>query len=637
MKSSVVRILSNDASPQIRADGKLLIAGIIALLVIGTMATYSGAVKNGFVNYDDAVYVTKNAVVLKGLSADGIRWAFTTTHAGNWHPLTWLSHMVDVQIFGLNPAGHHFTSLLFHLIAVVLLFGFMRLMTGELWPSAFVAALFALHPLHVESVTWVAERKDVLSAVFGFATIGAYAYYTRSPDIKRYGAIMALFGLGLMAKPMLVTLPLALLLFDYWPLERMVVNRQSILKLVAEKVPLLAMSIASAIITIIAQKPAIGGFDRIALPIRMANAITSYCIYLQQLFRPVKLAVIYPYREHPDTFAVAVCALLLIALSITVLKAGRRKKYLVTGWLWYLVTLVPVIGIVQVGSQAHADRYAYLPSIGIFIIVAWGLKAVFDRAGKGAKLLMIIPLAVVIPALCVLTWKQVETWKNDDTLFSHAIAVTKGNYIAYNNLGYFFERTGRRDDALASYQKALDYNPNYASAHCNLGLLLTDMGRTDEAVVHYRKALAIDPDYVKVHNNLGLLLARMGRTDEALIHYQRAFELNPDRAKANNDLGALLEMMGLTDEASDHYRKALELNPDLDEAHNNLGLLLAKAGRNDEALAHFLRALSINPNNSDAHYNISALLEKMGRTDEALDHYRKAIELHNRGTLGYEF
>jgi tetratricopeptide (TPR) repeat protein len=578
---------ATDVSPQKRADEKLIIAGIIALLVIGTMACYSGTVKNGFVNYDDAVYVTKNAAVLKGLSVDGFRWAFTTTYASNWHPLTWLSHMVDVQAFGLNPAGHHFTSLFFHIIAVVLLFGFMRSMTGELWPSAFVAALFALHPLHVESVAWAAERKDVLSAVFGFATLWAYACYARRPDVIKYALVMTLFALGLMAKPMLVTLPLVMLLLDYWPLERRAINRQSILKLVTEKVPLLAMSIASAIVTVIAQKAAIADFDRIGLPIRMANAITSYCIYIRQVFWPIKLAVIYPYREHPNPFAVAVCALLLIGVSVTVLMAGRHKKYLTTGWLWYLVTLVPVIGIVQVGSQPHADRYMYLPSIGVFIIVSRGMKAVIDSVKNSTKLLLKIAPVAVILAISGLSWKQVENWKTDGTLFSHAIAVTKGNYIAYNNLGYFFERLGRRDDAMASYQKSLDVCPGYASAHCNLGLLLMDMGRTDEAMVHYQKALELDPGYVKVHNNLGLLLARTGRTDEALIHYRRAFELNPDRAKAHNDFGALLEMMGRADEAEDHYRKALEFDPDLDEAHNNLGLRLAKTGRTGEALCPF--------------------------------------------------
>jgi protein O-mannosyl-transferase len=336
-----------------------------------------------------------------------------------------------------------------------------------------------------------------------------------------------------------------------------------------------------------------------------------------QAFWPIKLAVVYPYVLHPNPVIVAVCALLLISITVTTIAVGRQKKYLLTGWLWYMVTLVPVIGIVQVGSQTHADRYTYMPCIGIFIMVAWGLKAVIDRIASRKKVAAEIALVAALVTLCWLTWKQVGYWKNDFTLFSHALAVTKGNYTAYNNLGYFFERAGRRNDAKAYYQKALELYPNYAYAHYNLGLLLTDMGRTDEAMAHFQKALECNPDYAKAHNNLGLLLAKMGRTDEALVHYRKAFECNPNRAEAHNILGALLDMMGRNDEALDHYRKALECNPNYDEAHNNLGLRLAKMGRTDEALDHFLKALAINPNNGDAQYNLGALLDMMGRTAEA--------------------
>jgi protein O-mannosyl-transferase len=610
-----------------RSKGRLKVAGAIVLLISGVIASYSGIFRNDFVNYDDAVYITQNPVVVQGLSWAGFKWAFSTTYASNWHPLSWLSHMLDVQLFGLNPAGHHFTGLLLHIIGVLLLFGLMYHMTGGLWRSALVAALFALHPLHVESVAWAAERKDVLCAAAGFAALWAYAYYTRCPGIKKYLLVVILFALGLMAKPMLVSFPLVLLLLDYWPLERLAINKQCIVNLVAEKVPLLLMAIGSAVITIIAQQTAIGGFNRIDLPTRVANAIVSYCIYMGQIFWPVKLAVIYPYKEHPNPVTVALCAALLIAVTVMVFRAGRRKKYLLTGWLWYLVTLVPVIGIIQVGSQAHADRYTYIPGVGIFMIVSWGLKEIADRVENGKKILVKIASVAVIPVISGIAWKQVGTWKNDFTLFSHAAAVTKDNYIAYNNLGFFFERTGRKSDALTYYLKALDFYPDYTYAHYNLGLLLTDMGRTDEAIVHYQKALELNPDYAKAHNNLGLLLSKMGRTDEALVHYRKAFELNPDHAKAHNDLGALLEMMGRTDEALAHYRKAVELNPDLDEAHNNLGLRMAKMGRTGEALDYFQKALEINPNNGEARYNLSALLEKMGRTDEALDHHRKALEI----------
>jgi protein O-mannosyl-transferase len=395
---------------------------------------------------------------------------------------------------------------------------------------------------------------------------------------------------------------------------------------------LLIMSIASAIITIIAQQSAIGGFNRINIPVRLANAVTSYCVYIGQMIWPIKLAVIYPYREQLNPFMVAGCALLLITITGIISLAGRQKKYLLTGWCWYLVTLLPVLGIVQVGSQAHADRYTYIPGVGIFIIVSWGLKGIVDRIASGQKLTAKIAMTIVVLAISGITGKQVECWKNDFTLFSHAAAATKNNYIAYNNLGFFFERTGRTSDALAYYRKALDCYPDYTYAHYNLGLLLTDMGRTDEAMDHFGKALELNPGYAKAHNNLGLLLAGAGRIDEALAHYRKAFELNPNHAKAHSDLGALLEMMGRNDEALALYRKAVALDPDLDEAQNNLGIRLAKMGRSEEALDHFLKALAINPLNGGAHSNISALLEKMGRTDEAEAHYRKALEINQNGS-----
>jgi tetratricopeptide (TPR) repeat protein len=602
-------------------------AGIIVVLAIGAIVSYRGIVNNEFVNYDDAVYITKNAVVLNGLSWDGFTWAFTTTCASNWHPLTWLSHMLDVQLFGLGPAGHHFTNLFLHILATLLLFGFLFYTTGLLWPSAFVAALFALHPLHVESVAWAAERKDVLSAVLGFAAIWSYAYYARCPGIKRYVSVMILFALGLMAKPMLVTLPLVLLLFDYWPLERLAITKRCMVKLVVEKMPLLAMASASAIITLIAQQAAIGGFNRISLPIRMANAIMSYCVYIWQSFLPIKLAVTYPYVLHPNPVIVGVCALLLIIITVTIIGVGRQKKYLLTGWLWYMVTLVPVIGLVQVGSQAHADRYTYIPLIGIFVIVAWGLKAMIDRLDSGKKAVAIIASVAVLPAAGWLTGKQVGYWKNDFTLFSHAAAVTKDNCTAYNNLGYFFERAGRKDDALASYQKALELYPDYAYAHYNLGLLHSDRGRTDEAAAHFHKALECNPDYAKAHFNLGLLLAKTGRTDDALAHYRKAVEIDPDYGDAHYNLALLLTDMRLTDEAVAHYRKALDLDPNRAEAHNNLGVLLSGMGKTDEAFREFRKALEMKPNYGDAHFNLGFLLLDIGRRGEAIDHFQMALAM----------
>ena len=343
---------------------------IAFVLTIITAVVYSGVFKNDFINFDDNVYVTSNTHIQQGLSWEGVMWAFTTIYGSNWHPLTWISHMLDIQFFGLNPAGHHLTNLIFHILATLLLFGFLRYATGKVWVSSLVAALFALHPVHVESVAWVAERKDVLSAIFWFLTLWAYVYYTRSPNKRKYALVLILFAFGLLAKPMLVSLPFILLLLDYWPLERMTLNRQAVGLLLLEKIPLLIMAVASSIITVIAQQEAISGFNRIDFKIRLSNAILSYCIYLWQAFWPTGLAIFYPYA-NPHSINVLGCSFLLVVVTVAVLWKGRQSKFLITDWFWFIIALIPVIGIVQVGGQAHADRYTYLPFIGIFIIFIW--------------------------------------------------------------------------------------------------------------------------------------------------------------------------------------------------------------------------------------------------------------------------
>ncbi|MGB7570046.1 MAG: tetratricopeptide repeat protein [Chitinivibrionales bacterium] len=513
--------------------------GVALLLAITTAVVYSGVFSSEFVNYDDDVYVTTNIHLRQGLSWEGVRWAFTTVYASNWHPLTWLSHMLDVQLFGLNPAGHHFTSLLFHVLATLLLFGFLRYATGKIWLSAFVAALFALHPMHVESVAWVAERKDVLSAVFWFAALWAYAFYTRRPGIGRYGTVAVLFALGLMAKPMLVTLPLVLLLLDYWPLERLEMNRRCFVRLVAEKLPLFVLSIASATITIISQREAIAGFNRFNIMTRVSNAVVSYCIYIRQAIWPEELAVFYPYPQHLFPVKTVACALLLIAITAAVVRIGsRRKKYLVMGWFWFLLTLAPVIGIMQIGSQAHADRYTYIPFIGIFIIISWGLETIVDRLETNKKLIAKIVVVALILAMIGITREQVGYWKNGFTLFSHAIAVTKNNYVAYNNLGTFLNRTGQTSDAMAYYQKALSINPAYGDAHYNLAIILRHLGRMDEAIAHYRKALEINPNRLETINNLAVAYLLNNQVTDAMPLLQKALSL----AKTAGDEAKIREL-----------------------------------------------------------------------------------------------
>jgi protein O-mannosyl-transferase len=520
--------------------------GIALLLAILTAAAYRGVLTNEFVHYDDNVYVTSNLRIQQGLTCDNVKWAFSARYADNWHPLTWLSHMLDVRLFGLTPAGHHFMNLLYHILATLLLFGFLRSATGKLWTAAFVAALFALHPAHVESVAWVAERKDVLSAVFWSAALWAYVYYARRPGICRYIPVLLLFALGLMVKPMLVTLPVILLLLDWWPLER--INGRNFGRMAAEKIPMLCMSAASVIITVIAQHEAIGGFNRFDLATRISNAVISYCIYMKQVFWPSGLAVFYPFIRHPRPLDVACCVLLLVTVTAAIVRTGRRKKYLVTGWLWFLVTLLPVIGIVQVGEQAHADRYTYIPFIGIFIMLAWGLNTIADRLRKGKALPVKAAAAVAVLALTGKTTEQVGYWKNDFTLFSHAVAVEKNGYMAYNNLGLALYNTGRTDEALADYRKALEIKPDFAAAHFNLGCLLADRGRTDEAINEYRKALEIKPDFAEARINLGCLLEKTGRADEAIAHYWKVLEVNPCSINALINLaGALVRKGRLTD------------------------------------------------------------------------------------------
>ncbi|MGB7567432.1 MAG: tetratricopeptide repeat protein [Chitinivibrionales bacterium] len=508
---------------------KRLAIGIALLLAIVTLIVYNGVFKSDFLNFDDDVYITSNNHVLQGLTLDGFKWALSARYANNWHPLTWISHMMDVQLFKLNPAGHHFTSLFFHILATLLLFGFLRYLTGKLWISGFIAALFALHPLHVESVAWVAERKDVLSAVFWFAALWAYVYYVRRPNIGRYLTVLMLFGLGLLSKPMLVTLPIILLFLDYWPLERL--NKQNFGRVAAEKLPMLLMSIASAIITIIAQKEAVAGLNRLNLGTRLSNAAMSYCTYIGQAFWPTRLAVYYPFVQNRSLIIIAVCVMLLIMISFTAFWIGRREKYLIFGWLWYLVTLIPVIGIMQVGGQGHADRYTYIPFIGIFITVAWGLSFAVDKLKSSKKMLMQIPLLFILIAISFKTWEQVGYWKNGVTLYRHAIDVTKKNDLAYNNLGFLLSLNGQTNEALDMFQKAVDINPNFGDAEYNLANALMHFGRTDEAVVHFRKALDINPNDTKSINNLCEAYYLKNQPGDAIPLMQKALAL----AKAAGD------------------------------------------------------------------------------------------------------
>ena len=525
---------------------RILLIGL--LLIAATLAVFWRTLDNNFINYDDDNYVTANQHVQAGLTGESISWAFTSTVENNWHPLTWISHILDWQRYGQNPMGHHLTNLLFHIATVLLLFVVLYWMTKRVWRSAFVAALFAIHPLHVESVAWVAERKDVLSTFFWLLTMLAYVWYVERPKARRYILVVALFALGLMAKPMLVTLPFALLLLDYWPLKRLLAGRRHSWRgLILEKSPLFALSAASSVVTYFVQKGAVSSFDVLPLWMRVENAAVSYVTYIIKAIRPDNLAVIYPYPRHGlPIWEVVGAALLLVAISVVVLRCARRLPYLSVGWFWYLGTLVPVIGIVQVGLQAMADRYTYVPLIGIFIIIAWGVPDLLRSRGLSQSGYVAVPAAIIIiGALTAATWKQVGYWRDSVTLFKHALACTKDNYVAHSNLAAaLVRRPGELDKAIAHCHAALRIQPDSAEAHFNLGNALSRQGKPNDAIAQYREALRANPGDPEVHNNLGAALTAQGRTEEAIIHYKKALRIRPDCAETHNNLGNALSMQG---------------------------------------------------------------------------------------------
>ncbi|MFH1242622.1 MAG: tetratricopeptide repeat protein, partial [Pseudomonadota bacterium] len=555
---------------------------LIALsLVLVTLALYWQVRNHAFINYDDDVYVTENHHVRAGLTGKCVFWAFKTTVAGLWHPLTLLSHMLDCQLFGLNPGRHHLTNLFFHIANTLLLFLVFKKMTGALYRSAFVAALFALHPLHVESVAWVAERKDVLSTFFWMLTLWAYAFYAKAPDIQRYLLVLLFFALGLMAKPMLVTLPFVLLLLDYWPLSRIQFGdpkkanltenlttiepefrRSQFFHLVLEKVPLLLLASGSIFLTFLAQKQwgAVAPLDDIPLDVRTGNALISYIIYMGKMFWPHHLAVFYPHPGMPPIWQATGSALLLFTLSILVIKVARPYPYVPMGWLWYLGTLLPVIGLVQVGSQALADRYTYVPLIGLFVILAWGLPGILLRF-RFRKILLSGAAAVLIPALMISSWLQIRHWKTSITLFEHTLEVTDKNYLAHYNLGVALQKMGRMDESMTHYGEVLKIRPYYEEAHNNLGVLLAQRGRLKEAIGHFLEALRIRPEDAQAYNNLGHALTLQGKIDVAIASYHEALRIQPNDAEVHYNLGIALSRQDKLDQAMLHYRRALLINP----------------------------------------------------------------------------
>ena len=490
-----------------------------------------------FTNYDDSDYVTRNAQVGRGLTWEGIAWAFTHFHAANWHPLTWLSHMLDAQLFGMNPGGHHLTNLILHSATTILLFLLLRQMTGALWRSAFVAALFAVHPLHVESVAWIAERKDVLSGLFFVLTLIAYVRYSRAPHWRRYALTLFFFVLGLMSKPMLVSAPLILLLLDYWPLDRL--QKGTVTRLLREKLPFLIPVAASCAVTVLAQRETIAPTTRLGFGARLANAIVSYLDYIRQMFWPKDLAVFYPWdAARLGVWPVSCAFVLLAGITVAVLML-RRRRYFATGWLWYLIMLVPVIGILQVGSQARADRYTYLPQIGLYLIIAWGAVDLAERLRHYRVYLGALGGAVII-ILTFVAHSQAGYWKNSETLWTHAVASTNTNALAELNLGEALQRQGRNREARTHFETSLRINRNQPGLLAVIGEFDLTEGRLSEALEFLREAIALQPNDQNAHYNLGNIYLQIGNAEEALGQYRRALDLNPDDVEALNNMAWIL-------------------------------------------------------------------------------------------------
>jgi tetratricopeptide (TPR) repeat protein len=651
-------------------DKKILI--ICMLLTASGFLAFWQVNHHDFVSYDDTLYVTENSHIQSGLTLKGIEWAFTTGHASNWHPLTWLSHMLDVQLFGLNPGWHHFINLLFHIANTVLLFLVLHRATKALWQSAFVAALFALHPLHVESVAWVAERKDVLSTFFWILTMWVYLSYTARPGIVRYLSLLLCFALGLMAKPMLVTLPFVLLLLDYWPLGRLGLRKEPretlnpppqgaqkrkekgrtrtadaparpavsqwalIRPLLVEKVPLFVLAGLSSIVTYIAQYygGAMLAAERVPLASRLANASISYVIYIAKMFRPANLAVLYPYPERLPLWEAAGAFAILVAFTALAIKAAKKRAYATVGWFWYLGTLVPVIGIVQVGPQALADRYTYIPLIGLFIIIAWAVPDVLKTWSHRRVALTTLSILCLL-SLFGVTWRQVAYWRDSITLYTHALEVTDRNSTIYCNRGTTYGDLGNYAKAVADLDRAIEINPQLVEGYSNRGTIYNDHADFTKAIADFNKALEIDPGYAPAYYNRGAAYGNLGRNDLALSDFSKAIEIDPRYGDAYSNRGLIYSSLGDYAKALSDFNKAIEINPKLAEAYSGRGLAYGSLGDYAKALSDFSRAIEINPKLAKAYSGRGAAYGSFRNYTQAIADFSRAIEIDPRDVGAY--
>lgn len=616
----------------------------ILILIIITAAAYWRLPANGFiVDYDDGKYVTKNQHITTGLSFENIRWAFTTTRAANWHPLTWISHMVDCGIYGVNPTGHHITNLLLHIVNAILLFLLLDRITGCRRRSLFVAVLFAIHPLHVESVAWVAERKDVLSTLFWMLTLWAYVFYVARPSIPRYSLMVIAYILGLLTKPMLVSLPLILLMLDFWPLRR---SDKGWIRLIIEKLPLCTLAVGSCAMTYWAQSRggAVGSFEVFPVTARIANAFVAYISYIAKMFWPGNLAVIYPHPGvHLPMWQGVGAAALFIVVSIATVKMVRTKPYIIMGWLWYVATLIPVIGLVQVGQQAMADRYTYIPLTGIFVALTWGIadilrvKPQYD-AGCSDESIEVqrihLPFSTTLTALVIIfllgvrTDREVGYWQDGETLFTRAVAVTPPNFIAQNILGNISRAKENWGEAADHYEEALRAREDPDSRK-SLAVVLFQSGDYSGAAANFQMSIKMNPRSADSHKGLALALSRLGNVKGAADEYAQAIELMPKDAKLYYDLGSLFAMAGQLPEAIPPLKKAIKFNPSFAQAHHNLGLVYLCQRKTGQAIIEFKKAIQIDPREGAFHIRLATAYYMKRSFASAAKEIQEAEDLGN--------
>ncbi len=603
-----------------------------SLLIALTLCTYLPVFRCGFVNYDDDKYVTANAHLKEGLTWDGLRWGLTTNYFSNWHPLVWWSFMLDHQVFGMTAWGFHLTNLLWHVASVLLLFAALTRLTGASGPSLLVAALFAVHPINVQAVAWVSERKGVLSTFFWMLTLWAYARYVERPGWRWYLLLGLSLTLGLMAKQMLVTVPCVLLLLDCWPLRRWAPadGPARLLPLVLEKVPLFALVALASVLAVVAQHEgaALAPLEALPLSARIRNVPCAYLAYLGQLLFPMNLAVFYPHAgEARPWWQAAAATLVLGALTLGALTRWSRAPYLTVGWLWFIGTLVPVIGLVQLGEQGRADRYAYIPAVGLFIALAWSV-AVLARGERRTSVALVCGVALLL--LAATAWGQLGHWRDSVRLWEQAIRATGGSHIAHLGLGAALEERGDEEGALRQYQEVLRYRPQHDGAHSNLGLLLLNRGLLAEANAHLEQALRANPLSAAAHNNRGLLLLKQGQAAQAVSWFDKALQLRPDYAPAHLNLGLYALEQGDLRRAERHFRDAVAASPHDPRAMNNLGYVLMTQGDVRQAARYFRQALALKADFLLAHNNLGTALLDQGDAAAAAVHFQEAVRLNDR-------